>query len=38
LHARSRSEGQGIEEESDEIDGGAPAELTVDLEPGGNGG
>jgi plastocyanin len=27
-------EGQGIEEETDEIDGGASAELTVDLEPG----
>jgi plastocyanin len=27
-------EGQGIEEETDEIDGGATAELTVDLEPG----
>jgi plastocyanin len=27
-------EGQGIEEESDEIDGGATTELTVDLEPG----
>ena len=27
-------EGQGIEEESDEIDGGATTALTVDLEPG----
>jgi plastocyanin len=27
-------EGQGIEEESDEIDGGATTELTVDLKPG----
>ena len=27
-------EGQGIEEETDEIDGGASTELTVDLEPG----
>jgi plastocyanin len=27
-------EGQGIEEETDEIDGGATTELTVDLEPG----
>lgn len=27
-------EGQGIEEESDEIDGGATTELTVDLEAG----
>ena len=27
-------EGQGIEEETDEIDGGATTELTVDLEAG----
>ena len=27
-------EGQGIEEETDEIDGGTTTELTVDLEPG----